>query len=191
MGPGGDRRTRAASLLILVTLLSVPPAFAQQVPPLKEHAQTAIDRSPRHGEWVEVAVPDGTSQKAWVMYPERSDKAPVVIVLHSTTTLDDWTRALADQLSGDGYIAIAPEFTRPPTAEIVPRLQAVRAYGATLPAANGRAAIVVFDGASPEIPSSLSLISWAPVFRIAADASGRSVQAAWGGLLTSLKQHFR
>src|SRR5262245_38532846 len=42
---------------------------------------TAADRlakSPRHGEWVAIKVGATDSVMAWVVYPERRDKAPVV-----------------------------------------------------------------------------------------------------------------
>src|SRR5690349_22096191 len=37
-----------------------------------------LKASPRHGEWVDMKGPAGKTIKAWVVYPSRSDKAPVV-----------------------------------------------------------------------------------------------------------------
>jgi carboxymethylenebutenolidase len=55
-------------------------------------------------------VPDGAaSLRAWVVYPERSDKAPVVVVIHEIFGLTDWIRSVADQLAAEGFIAIAPD----------------------------------------------------------------------------------
>jgi len=67
--------------------------------------------SPRHGEYVMIArTPGGTdSLRAWVVYPERRDKAPVVVVLHEIYGLSTWIRGVADQLAADGYIAVAPD----------------------------------------------------------------------------------
>ena len=45
-------------------------------------ARARVDRSPRHGEWAMVRTPAGDSVRAWVVYPERSTKAPVVLVVH-------------------------------------------------------------------------------------------------------------
>ena len=60
-------------------------------------AAERIAASPRHAEWV--AVKSGTdSIMSWVVYPERSDKAPVVIVLHENTGLTTWARAVAEEL---------------------------------------------------------------------------------------------
>ena len=45
----------------------------------------------------------------FVAYPERKDKAPVVLVIHEVYGLTDWIRAVADRLAADGFIAIAPD----------------------------------------------------------------------------------
>lgn len=67
--------------------------------------------STRHGEYVMIPrTPGGTdSLRAWVVYPERRDKAPVVVVLHEIFGLSTWIRGVADQLAADGYIAVAPD----------------------------------------------------------------------------------
>jgi carboxymethylenebutenolidase len=51
----------------------------------------------------------GDSVAAWLVYPERRDRAPVVIVIHEIFGLTDWIRAVADQLAADGFIAVAPD----------------------------------------------------------------------------------
>jgi carboxymethylenebutenolidase len=67
--------------------------------------------SPRHGEYVMIPRAPGSadSLRAWVVYPERRDKAPVVVVLHEIFGLSTWIRGVADQLAADGYIAVAPD----------------------------------------------------------------------------------
>ena len=54
-------------------------------------------------------VPGGSPIRTWVVYPERKDKAPVVIVIHEIFGLSDWIRNVADQLAREGFIAIAPD----------------------------------------------------------------------------------
>jgi carboxymethylenebutenolidase len=49
------------------------------------------------------------SVRAWIVYPERRDRAPVVVVVHEINGLTPWIRAVADQLAADGFIAIAPD----------------------------------------------------------------------------------
>jgi len=71
---------------------------------------TAVDRlakSPRHGEWATVKVGPNDSLTTWVVYPERRDKAPVVLVIHDNRGITSWSRAVADQLAADGFIGIA------------------------------------------------------------------------------------
>lgn len=84
---------------------------SSQVTALPADAATArarLDSSPRHGEWV--MIPAGKdSVRAWVVYPERKTKAPVVVVVHEIYGLSPWIRAVTDQLAADGFIAIAPD----------------------------------------------------------------------------------
>ena len=67
--------------------------------------------SPRHGEYVMIArTPGGAdSLRSWVVYPQRRDKASVVVVLHEIFGLSTWVRGVADQLAADGFIAVAPD----------------------------------------------------------------------------------
>ncbi len=89
----------AGSLLISDASL---PAGAQD-------ALTRLNSSPRHGEWAMIRLGNGDSLKAWIVYPERKTKAPVVVVIHEIFGLSTWVRAVADQFAADGFIAIAPD----------------------------------------------------------------------------------
>ncbi len=87
-------------------------AAAQAVDAIPASGETAMERlaaSSRHGEWVTVRTSATDSVRAWVVYPERSDPAPVVLVVHEIFGLSHWVRAVADQLAADGFIAIAPD----------------------------------------------------------------------------------
>src|SRR6266849_1190297 len=81
----------------------------QGLPPDADHALARLNSSSRHGEWVMISVPPSDSVRAWVVYPERKTKAPVVVVIHEIFGLSDWIRGVADQLAADGFIAIAPD----------------------------------------------------------------------------------
>jgi carboxymethylenebutenolidase len=72
-------------------------------------AAARLASSTRHGEWVTVRNGASDSVRAWVVFPERSTKAPVVVVVHEIFGLQDWVRGVADQLAADGFIAIAPD----------------------------------------------------------------------------------
>ncbi|HEU0301349.1 MAG TPA: dienelactone hydrolase family protein [Longimicrobium sp.] len=83
----------------------------QGLPAGAAEADARLAASPRHGEWAMVSVDGGAdSVRAWVVYPERRDRAPVVIVVHEIFGVSNWIRAVADQLAADGFIAVAPDF---------------------------------------------------------------------------------
>src|SRR5688572_7147374 len=72
-------------------------------------ATARLNTSPRHGEWVMIGAGSGDSVRSWVVYPERSDKAPVVVVIHEIFGLTPWIRSIVDQLAAEGFIAVAPD----------------------------------------------------------------------------------
>ncbi|HVW04787.1 MAG TPA: dienelactone hydrolase family protein [Vicinamibacterales bacterium] len=131
-----------------------------------DHATRALKESPRHGEWVDIKMADGTALKSWVVYPERADKAGVVLVIHDIFGMRDLARALGDQLAQDGFIAIVPDFLsgKGPNgggaeslgtgvnqaisslspADVVARLNAAMEYGRKLPSSNGKTGVVGF-----------------------------------------------
>ena len=138
---------------------AVPPGTA-------DHAARALKESSRHGEWADVKMADGTALKSWVVYPERAQKAGVVLVIHDIRGMSDMARALGDQLAQDGFIAIVPDFLsgKGPNgggteslgadvgktiqsltpADVVARLNAAMEYGKKLPASNGKTGVVGF-----------------------------------------------
>ena len=145
-----------------------PAAANAALPPDANRAADAIKTSPRHGEYVDVKVPgSSTPITTWVVYPERKDKAGVVVVIHEIFGLTDWIRGVADQLARDGFIAVAPDLlsgkgpngggsaelgqdnatkvirTLTPQ-EVTNALNAVREYAIKVPASNGKSGVVGF-----------------------------------------------
>ncbi len=94
--------------LLLAAVLPVP-ALAQALPAGANDALERLNSSPRHGEWVSFDAGGGDSVRAWMVFPERPDPAPVVVVIHEIFGLTDWIRAVADQLAAEGFVAIAPD----------------------------------------------------------------------------------
>jgi carboxymethylenebutenolidase len=76
--------------------------------PAQDWAKVALEKSPRHREYVAIKHGDRTVQ-AFVVYPEVSKKAPVVILIHEIFGLSDWAKDMADELAAQGYIVIAPD----------------------------------------------------------------------------------
>jgi len=139
------------------------------LPPDEGAAKAYLEKSPRHGEWAELKVAGAASPvRAYVVYPERKEKAPVVVLIHEIYGLSDWIRGVADRLAADGFIAVTPDLLsgRGPNGggtdafasrddvvkairELTPEfvlagLDAARDYGTKLPAANGKSASVGF-----------------------------------------------
>jgi carboxymethylenebutenolidase len=138
------------------------------LPPGEEDAKARLESSPRHGEFVDVPFNDATKLRTWIVYPERKDKAGVVLLIHEIFGLSDWMRGVADQLAADGFIAVAPDLIaglgpggggtesvasrdsvvalvrRLTPEESAARLAAVRKWIATIPAANGKVATMGF-----------------------------------------------
>lgn len=153
--------TAAARAMVSITRAS---SFA----PGASTAQERLDSSPRHGEWATISTGPqaGDSLRAWVVYPQRSTKAPVVIVIQEIFGVTTWIRSVTDQLAAEGFIAIAPDFltgklpadasdslkqatgptfTRALDAGVVQRqIDAVARYGMALPAAEPRYGVVGF-----------------------------------------------
>jgi len=103
---------RLAMLSVLVGGAAVFVARPTQGPPLPAGAADVVVRlkaSPRHAEWATIKTSPTDSGLAWVVFPERRDKAPVVVVIHEIFGLSNWVRGVADQLAADGFIAIAPD----------------------------------------------------------------------------------
>jgi carboxymethylenebutenolidase len=206
--------TTVLTLLALAARAAPPPS----VPASEDTAKERLEHSPRHGEFVTVDA-GGTPVRVWVVYPERKDKAPVVVVIHEIFGLTDWIRAVADQLAADGFIALAPDLlsgkgpngggtdafpsrddavkavSALPHDEVITRLNAVRKYGLSLPAATAKSATVgfcwggttsfayaaaqpaldaavVYYGTAPEDPEALAVIR-APVLGLYGGSDAR------------------
>jgi carboxymethylenebutenolidase len=90
---------------------SPTPVPDPNLPTAEDGAKGRLESSPRHGEWVDIPFGEkGPALRSWVVYPERKDKAPVVIVIHEIYGLTDWIRSVADRLAAEGFIAVAPDF---------------------------------------------------------------------------------
>jgi len=131
-------------------------------------ALAQLKSSPRHVDWVDIKSSNGGAPiKSFVVYPERKDKAPVVIVIQEIFGLTDWIRGVADQLAKEGFIAIAPDFMsgmgpnhggseelgEQGSTRVIGQLtdddkvrilNDVRAFALTIPSANGKLATVGF-----------------------------------------------
>jgi carboxymethylenebutenolidase len=90
------------ALFCAVLALCISPAFAQ------DWAKAKLAASPRHREYVTIQH-DGRAVNTYVVYPEVSGKAPVVVLIHEIFGLSDWMKLQADELAAKGYIVLAPD----------------------------------------------------------------------------------
>ena len=163
-----------AAIAVAAAILLSGPLWSEEtavvlIPPGEAEAKAVLEKSPRHGEYADIAMPDGGKPiRTWIVYPEKREKAPVVIVIHEIFGLSDWIRSVADTLASDGFIAVAPDLlsgegpggggtesaaSRDEVVALVrgltpekatARLDAVRAHAVKLPAASGKSATVGF-----------------------------------------------
>jgi carboxymethylenebutenolidase len=92
-------------IVLLSFIVAVQLLWAEVI---KDFGRDRLNSSPRHAEWVEIKSGERTI-KAFVVYPERRDKAPAVLVVSEIFGLTDWVRSLCDELAENGVIAIAPD----------------------------------------------------------------------------------
>jgi carboxymethylenebutenolidase len=93
-------------IFVLVSVFVLRSLPAQEY---KDFGRDRLNSSPRHAEWVDIKSGDRTI-KAFVVYPERKEKAPAALVVQEIFGLTDWLRSLCDELAENGVIAIAPDF---------------------------------------------------------------------------------
>src|SRR5947199_9795953 len=89
----------------LVFIFVAQSLLAEEV---KDFGREQLNNSPRHGEWVDIKSGERTI-KAFVVYPERKDKSPVVVVVYEFFGLTDLVRSFCDELAEAGVIAIVPD----------------------------------------------------------------------------------
>ena len=73
--------------------------------PAESAAKTILNTTGRHREWVNLRLGPAII-RAFLVYPRRADKAPLVMVTGTDQGASDWVRAAADQLAGDGFVAV-------------------------------------------------------------------------------------
>ena len=141
--------------------------FASVSLPAQDWAKAALEKSPRHREYVPIKHGDRTVQ-TFVVYPEVSKKAPVVVLIHEIFGLSDWAKEMADELAAHGYIVVAPDLLSGAgpngggtdafagqdqvtkavsglNADVVTAdLDAAADYGKKLPSSNGKVFVVGF-----------------------------------------------
>ena len=177
---------KAWQLAIIVIAISVSArgSSVDSAPglPSERSARTVLNSTPRHREWISVPV-GSNAILAFVVYPERSDKAPVIVVTEKNDGATSWIRAVSDQVAAEGFIAVVPELltglgphggdadsfrsreaasralSKLGSDDIERRIEAVRGYATALPAATGQSADLQFDRGTGRIATGSSNFS--------------------------------
>src|SRR5271166_5935545 len=76
--------------------------------PTEATAAFFLNRTPRHGELHRVPL-GSLLLHSYVVYPDRAQRAPVLLIEASNQGLTDWLRAVADQAAQEGFIAVVPD----------------------------------------------------------------------------------
>jgi len=161
---------RFTSILVVSSVLLASSVVAAQqaaprnnaLAPAAEHVADVLAKST--GKWETTKLADGTNVKMWVVQPTGTAKVGTVLVIHENMGLNDWARAVADQLGRQGFIAVAVDMlsgkapdgggtaelgagvgqalrTVTP-ADVTARLDAAAAWAKKLPNANGKYGVV-------------------------------------------------
>ena len=156
-------------------------------------ASSTVARTMLQHEWVDIPL-GGQRLHTWIEYPAGTAPAPVVIVMSHEAGLDDWMRAVADQLATQGFVAVAPDIlsgrgpnggnfdsfpfaadvihatARLPQEEALRRYSAALGYALKLPRARGKAASLGVG------------MGGADSFRLAADAPNLDAAVVFYGI---------
>jgi len=152
---------RALLLAAIALLFVVKPVVAQ------DWAKKRLEDSPRHLEFIKIKSGD-RELTCFIAFPEVSEKATCVLVIHEIFGLSDWVRGVTDQLAEAGYIAIAPDLLSGagpegggtdkfkggddvrkaimslPPDQVTADLKATQEYVVGLPASNGKICVAGF-----------------------------------------------
>lgn len=157
---------RTGALLALVALVGV--GAQGRLPASDETAKSTLEKSPRHGEWINV-LDRLLITRTYIVHPAQGGRSPLLLLISDDRGLSDWIRAVGDQLAQEGFTVVVPDllsgagpdgrdtdaFTsqeaiaqamgRLTSDQVMSRLEGVWDYGMRLPGLTGGAGVVGFD----------------------------------------------
>ena len=110
----------------------------RSVLPSASTALELLNTTTRHREWVNIRTAS-SPLLAFVVYPERTDKAPAVLVTMKDKAASVRARAIGDQLAAEGFVAVVLDVRTDAASTTAQR------YVESLPAANGTTASLHLD----------------------------------------------
>jgi carboxymethylenebutenolidase len=129
------------ALALPMSASSVSRLHARTMRSVLPSASTALEllnTTTRHREWVNISTAS-SPVLTFVVYPERTDKAPAVLVTVKDEAASVRARAIGDQLAAEGFVAVVPDVLTDVASTAAQR------YVESLPAANGMTAWLHLD----------------------------------------------
>ena len=91
--------------------MSVPRSIIRTVLTISIIVLGALSAFSASAEFVEIKLPDGGDVDAYLYKPSGKGPYPAVIVLHHSRGLTDDIKEFSDDLSDEGYVTLAIDFT--------------------------------------------------------------------------------
>jgi carboxymethylenebutenolidase len=85
-------------------------AIARAGLPSEESAKAVLSAAlmHRHPQYLDIAA-GSMPIRSFVVFPERPDRAPVLVITSNTQGMSDWLRAVGDDAAAQGFIAVVPD----------------------------------------------------------------------------------
>jgi carboxymethylenebutenolidase len=110
--------------------------------PSEETATTVLSDALayRHPQYVDMQA-GSTNVRSFIVFPERADNAPVLVITANNQGMSDWMRAVGDDAAAQGFIAVVPDLA----IGDVRAADAVTRQAIAMPASNGNGASIRFN----------------------------------------------
>lgn len=103
------RHTRGTTITPILSGLAFIAAISGGVMFGRQHPVPRQGVTSLHNEWVTIPNPKGKMVRAYVVYPDRKDAAPSIIVIHEIFGMNAGIAMIANRYAAKGYVAIAPD----------------------------------------------------------------------------------
>jgi carboxymethylenebutenolidase len=145
---------KARALLLIGTLAAAavvaPSVYTTAAAPLFERAGLPSEAMAtrllsdalayRHPQYLDMRAGD-SRVRSFVVFPERADNSPVLVMTANNQGMSDWLRAVGDNAAAQGFIAVVPDLA----IGDVRAADAVTRQAIAMPASNGNGASVRFN----------------------------------------------
>ena len=94
----------------------------------------------RHPQYLDLPAGDATV-RSFVVFPDRADNSPVLVITANNQGMSDWLRAVGDNAAAQGFIAVVPDLA----IGDLRAAEAITREAMAMPASNGNGALVRFN----------------------------------------------